>query len=183
MNYTFFYGNKSPFSNFHHARFTLYGQDFTSAEQAFMWCKAWLFGDTDVAKEILVAKTPIEAKKLGRKVGGFNETMWQAMRTRVMYMVIVAKFGQNAELWDKLSETIGTKMVEASPKDMVWGIGLSEDNARKTPEEEWRGQNLLGKMLTKYREDKIHGRVKIMSLESILQVGVATMVVNKKACC
>ena len=176
MDYTFFYDKTSPFSNFHNARFTLYGQDFTSSEQAFMWCKAWLFGDTDIAKKILVAKTPFEAKKLGRKVGGFNETMWQAMRTRVMYMVIVAKFGQNVDLWEKLESTIGTKMVEAAPKDMVWGIWLSEEDAKKTPESEWKGQNLLGKMLTKYREDKIHGKVKIMSLESILQIGVSTMV-------
>lgn len=171
MSHTFFFREQSPFSNWHKKNFELYGKTFNCGEQAMMWSKAMLFGDTNKAEEIMNTKEPRDQKKLGREVGGFDQTMWDSMQTRVMYNIMTGKF-KNADMWQHLERTKDTTMVEASPYDKIWGIGLSEYKAKQTPESQWPGQNLLGKMLTKYRNDRYRNKVKEMTLDDILEVGV-----------
>ena len=148
--YVFFW-NSTTFSQFGNSKFAIDGITYNWAEQYMMSEKARVFNDPTTLVEILVAKTPAEVKALGRKVAGFNDSTWDLHKYNVVVKGNLAKFGQNPKLLKKLLET-GTKMlVEASPYDKIWGIGLNEKQAKVTPESEWKGQNLLGKALMEVR--------------------------------
>ncbi|MBN1207220.1 MAG: NADAR family protein [Myxococcaceae bacterium] len=151
--FTFFYRKESPFSQFHPAEFVVEGKRFICAEQYMMYGKAVLFGDLEVAERILASTSPKTHKALGRKVRGFDEQVWRGERERIVYEGNRAKFTQNAELLAALLATAGTELVEASPMDRIWGVGLSAEDPRIQDPSRWRGQNLLGKVLTRLREE------------------------------
>ncbi|CAB9514600.1 Domain of unknown function (DUF1768) [Seminavis robusta] len=150
--YHFFWQSGSPFSQWHISRYVLNGVEFSCAEQGMMHGKALLFGDTEVAEQILEAKSPRKMKALGRKVRFFDHKVWNKERMRIVYENSVAKFTQNPHLLEALLNTTG-QLVEASPSDKIWGIGLVEANARNTPEKFWPGLNLLGQILTRVRDE------------------------------
>jgi len=150
-HYTFFFGPESPFSQWHPATFVLDGVLFHCAEQAMMHGKALLFGDAEVAAELLETASPRQQKALGRKVRHFSDGPWKEHRERIVHAANVAKFGQNRPLRELLLATAGTDLVEASPYDRIWGIGLAATDPRATDPTQWRGQNLLGKILTQVR--------------------------------
>ncbi|WP_433575049.1 NADAR family protein [Nocardia brasiliensis] len=125
-------------------RFTVDGARFESAEHYMMWGKAVLFGDTENAARVLAAPTPKDAKELGRQVRGFDSGVWRAHRFETVVRGNVAKFGQHAELAAYLLGTEDRVLVEASPVDRVWGIGLAADDPRAEDPAQWRGLNLLG---------------------------------------
>jgi ribA/ribD-fused uncharacterized protein len=141
-----------PFSQWHPSAFVVGGLRFTHAEQFMMYAKAMLFGDRETADRILTATTPKEQKTLGRNVRGFDEAVWVLFREGVVFTGSYAKFSQNPELRETLLATRGTTLVEASPYDRVWGIGLAEDDPRAQDRAQWRGLNLLGEALTRVRE-------------------------------
>jgi ribA/ribD-fused uncharacterized protein len=151
--YTFFYTDKSPFSQFHRCRFVVGGNTFGCAEQFMMHGKAVLFGDAEIAAKILAADQPRTHKALGRQVRNFDDAMWKREREAIVMAGNRAKFTQNPELRDKLLATRGTTLVEASPRDRIWGIGLAATDPRALDAKQWRGQNLLGKILTALREE------------------------------
>ncbi|MEV0297430.1 NADAR family protein [Nocardia sp. NPDC050710] len=126
------------------APFTVSGNTFGSAEHYMMWRKAMLFGDTETAAQVLAAEHPKQAKDLGRTVRDFDETAWNAHRFEIVVAGSVAKFGQHAELSEYLLGTGDRVLVEASPVDRIWGIGLAADDPRVADPEQWRGLNLLG---------------------------------------
>jgi len=156
--FTYFWRTESPFSQWHPAVFTLDGQTFTCAEQYMMYAKAMLFGDEAVAARILRARSPIEHKKLGRAVSGFRPDVWESRGKAIVYAGNYAKFTQNKHLLAALLATQGTTLVEASPDDRIWGVGLSEDDPAIRDRRTWRGTNGLGEVLTQLREDIIAGR-------------------------
>lgn len=92
-------------------------------------------------------------KKLGRQVAGFDQTLWEAECQRIVYEGNWAKFTQNEELLTALRATRGTTLVEASPDDRIWGVGLAEEDPRIRNRRTWRGTNWLGEILTRLRED------------------------------
>ena len=151
--YTFFWKDKSPFSNWHPSEFTLDGVKFKNTEMHMMYKKAMLFSDAETAEEILKAKHPKECKALGRKVKGFDKEIWEENCKRFVYDGNYAKFTQNQNLHKALMDTGDTKICEASPYDKIWGIGLDEKNAKITEEANWPGQNWLGEVLTALRND------------------------------
>lgn len=151
--FTFFWRQESPFSQWHPSGFVVGGARFTCAEQYMMHGKAVLFGDEEMAARILEAKTPKEHKALGRKVRGFDGARWERERERIVYEGNHAKFTQNPALLEALLATAGTELVEASPLDRIWGVGLSEEDPRIQDPATWRGLNLLGKVLTRLREE------------------------------
>jgi ribA/ribD-fused uncharacterized protein len=126
---------------------TTYG----SAEHWMMAGKARIFGDEQTRDKILAARTPAEAKKLGRLVRGFDETAWAATRFELVVEGSVAKFRQHQELLGYLLGTSNRVLVEASPVDLVWGIGLASIDEHATDPERWRGLNLLGFALMEAR--------------------------------
>jgi len=113
--------------------------------------KARLFGDEAAVEPILAARTPAEAKNLGRLVHGFDEAAWDAARFELVVRGNVAKFGQDPALRAYLLGTGNRVLVEASPRDRVWGIGLGAANERATDPAQWRGRNLLGFALMEAR--------------------------------
>lgn len=151
--YTFFWLAPSPFSQWHRAGFTLDGLHFKTAEHYMMHCKAILFGDEEKAKEILETDHPKDVKQKGKEVSGFNKKIWEDNCKRFVYDGNHAKFTQNKALLGVLISTNDTLLVEASPVDYIWGIGMDEKNARLTPQEQWPGTNWLGEILTQLRED------------------------------
>jgi ribA/ribD-fused uncharacterized protein len=148
--FTFFW--QGPFSQWHRSPFSVGGRQFSHAEQFMMYCKAALFQDLETAEKILQSATPRQQKALGRQVRGFDEAIWSLFREGVVATGSYAKFTQSAELRELLLSTQGTTLVEASPRDRVWGIGLSEDDPRAGDRSTWRGLNLLGEILTRTRE-------------------------------
>lgn len=150
MKYTFFWESDSCFSNWHAARFTHKGKTFSNSEQAFMWEKAILFGDNKTADLVLRTSNPREVKKLGRQVHPFDSVKWDKMKFDLMYEVNLSKFSQNEEMKKKL--LAGENFVEASPYDAIWGIGMKETDAGVNDPRNWKGQNLLGKVLDKVNE-------------------------------
>lgn len=154
--YTFFYKTRSPFSNWHPAIFEDEdGVEYNCTEQYMMYQKAKLFGDHETATEILDAMDPREQKALGRKVKGFVSSIWEANAKSIVYDGCKLKFTQNPHLLQKLFDTEGTLLVEASPYDKIWGIGLGEDDPRIHDPKNWQGTNWLGEILTRLRDDLI----------------------------
>ncbi|MFB7663868.1 NADAR family protein [Kitasatospora sp. NPDC056138] len=133
------------------AEFTVDGATYATAEHWMMASKARLFGDDQALPRILAARTPAEAKKLGRLVQGFDEERWATERFELVVQGNVAKFGQDDALREYLLGTAQRVLVEASPLDRLWGIGLAADNERATEPAAWRGLNLLGFALMEAR--------------------------------
>jgi ribA/ribD-fused uncharacterized protein len=151
--YTFFFTEASPFSQWYRCTFTAGGTTFHCAEQYMMHGKALLFGDAQVAAEILAADHPRQHKALGRKVKGFDDAAWRRERLAIVRAGNHAKFTQNPALRDLLLATRGTTLVEASPYDKIWGIGLAASDPRAQDAKQWKGQNLLGQILTALRDE------------------------------
>lgn len=156
--YCFFWKPPSPFSQWTASRFTLDGVEYECAEQFMMHAKALLFGDGDVARRVLATTLPARQQQLGREVRGFERERWEAARERIVHAGNRAKFTQNSDSLAALRATRGTELVEASPIDRIWGIGLSADDPRALDRAQWRGANLLGAILTRLRDELAAGR-------------------------
>lgn len=128
------------------------GKKFTSSEQAYMYNKAIFFDDELAANNILLTNSPLQAKKLGRTVKNFDELHWKASCNTMMYLAVLSKFMGNNYLRTQLLGTNKNTLAEASPTDLIWGIGLSEKDEKAGNPNNWVGNNLLGKTLMKIRE-------------------------------
>lgn len=134
------------------AEFMLDGSSFRTAEHYMMWKKAMLFEDSATAERIASAEDPGEVKALGRLVHGFDEEMWDEQRYDIVVAANTAKFGQHERLREFLLSTEERVLVEASPVDRIWGIGMNSDDPRAADPREWRGLNLLGFALMAARD-------------------------------
>lgn len=139
-------------SQWYPAEFELDGHRYASAEHFMMASKARLFGDEEAFQRILQAESPDAAKSFGRQVRGFDEPTWVEKRFELVVAGNVGKFGQNAALRQFLLETGRRVLVEASPVDRIWGIGLAKDDPGAERPSAWRGLNLLGFALMAARQ-------------------------------
>ncbi|MDT7785121.1 MAG: hypothetical protein QOF58_3540 [Pseudonocardiales bacterium] len=160
MKFLFFWGHqperdgsigKGCLSQWWPCSFVVDGRSFASAEHYMMWRKALLFSDDAVAARVLAARTPAEAKALGREVSGFDAALWTSSRLEIVVSGNLAKFGQDPLLRSYLLGTGSRVLVEASPLDRVWGIGLAADDPRASDPASWLGLNLLGEALMEVR--------------------------------
>ncbi len=159
--YLFFWGHRPQpdggvghgcLSQWWPAAFMVDGVRFRTAEHYMMWRKAMLFGDNAMAERIVAAGHPRSAKMLGRGVAGFDDRKWTDERFEIVVSGSLAKFGQHPELREWLVGTGSRVLVEASPTDRVWGIGLAASDERASDPRRWRGLNLLGFALMQARE-------------------------------
>ena len=142
---------KTCMSQWFEAGFAVDGLRYPTAEHFMMAGKARLFGDGEIAGQILAAAEPGAVKALGRKIRGFDEATWVAHRSGIVEAANLAKFSQNPALRDFLLATGEKVLVEASPVDAIWGIGLAADDARAQDPAQWPGLNLLGFALMQVR--------------------------------
>lgn len=127
--------------------FTVDGVDYGCAEQYMMAAKARLFGDHQTLAKILATTSPREHKALGRQVAGFVSETWERECLAIVVAGNRAKFSQNPDMRAALLATGDKLLVEASPLDKVWGVGLRADDPRIHDRSQWRGTNLLGEAL------------------------------------
>ena len=160
LDFVFFWGHQPPrdggvgpscMSQWWPSPFSVDGIAYPTAEHWMMAAKARLFGDAEVEARVLAARTPKQAKALGREVKPFEGERWERERFDLVVHGNVAKFGQNPHLWRYLDGTGDAVLVEASPVDRIWGIGLAEDDPRARRPREWDGLNLLGFALMEVR--------------------------------
>lgn len=129
------------------------GISFNCSEQYMMYHKALTFDDHDTAHKIIIASHPADQKALGRKVKNFNPDTWNKVARKIVYQGCFYKFTQNPDAVNYLVSTDGTLLVEASPTDVIWGIGIGGyDDLRYDPNN-WKGSNWLGEVLTRLREN------------------------------
>jgi ribA/ribD-fused uncharacterized protein len=164
-NYVFFWGDH-PFSNFSETPIVLedfimideLGQEketiLPTSEHYFMLRKALFFNDIEIAGKIIETPLPRDAKKLGRQVSGFIEEDWEKERENAMMDALRLKFSQSEEARYELLRLkyFDKSFVEASPRDRIWGIGMSEDDPSLLDTSKW-GLNLLGKCLDRVRQE------------------------------
>jgi len=161
-DYLFFWGHaqkkegvvdKSCFSQWFSSPFTANGILYPTAEHWMMAKKAELFNDAEILKEIAVAGSPAIAKELGRKVSNFDIEKWNASSYAIVVEGNKHKFSQNQALKTFLQHTGKKVLVEASPTDAVWGIGLSRNDEDALNPLKWKGTNLLGFALMEIRDE------------------------------
>ncbi|RSK37584.1 NADAR family protein [Hymenobacter metallilatus] len=160
VKYLFFWGHtskggigKEVFSQWYPAPFTLDGDTYATTEHYMMAEKARLFQDEATRQAIMQAPHPDVAKRLGRKVQRFEEARWNAARFDIVGRGNKAKFSQHPALRQFLLGTGTRVLVEASPVDAIWGIGLAQDHPQATNPAEWPGLNLLGFALMEVRSN------------------------------
>ncbi|MCW0218181.1 MAG: NADAR family protein [Prosthecobacter sp.] len=132
--------------------FTHQGVLYPTAEHFMMAGKARLFHDANMLSRILAAKSAAQAKKLGRLIQGFDELKWRHAHWDIVVQGNLAKFKQHPDLCEYLLQTNKRVLVEASPYDRIWGIGMAADDERSEKPACWKGLNLLGFALMEARE-------------------------------
>ncbi|AKA69712.1 NADAR family protein [Clostridium scatologenes] len=163
IKYLFFWGHqpstdgsitKTCLSQWWKANFVIDGYTYCCMEQYMMAEKARLFKDNETLDEIMKSSHPKQMKTLGRKVKNFDEELWIKSRYSIIVKGNDAKFTQNENLKEFLIQTKDRVLVEASPYDRIWGIGMSKDDYNIENPLYWKGLNLLGFALMEVR-DKI----------------------------
>ena len=131
-------------SQWHPARFVVGGVGYNCCEQYMMAEKARVFGDAAVLAKILASSSPRDQKAFGRKVHGFDGDVWNGVCRGIVYAGNLARFGQDDEMRRTLLATGERTIIEASPVDRIWGVGLAPDDPRAQDPSHWRGTNWLG---------------------------------------
>jgi ribA/ribD-fused uncharacterized protein len=162
LDYLFFWGHqpsrsgsiiKTCMSQWWPSVFTENGVIYKTAEQYMMAKKAQLFNDNEVFVKVLSKESPKDAKELGRQIKNFDASVWDKEKYTIVKQGNSLKFSQNAELTQFLLATKNKILAEASPVDLIWGIGLSEESKDAKNPDLWKGQNLLGFAIMEVRDE------------------------------
>ena len=147
---------KTCFSQWWESSFIVENIEYKSAEHWMMAKKAKLFNNNEIFEKIIQCKSPAEAKKLGREVKNYNDVIWLKNRFEIVKNGNLHKFSQNQKLLEFLLNTNQRIIVEASPVDPIWGIGMASDHKDVLNPEKWKGLNLLGFALMEVRDELKH---------------------------
>lgn len=165
VKFLFFWGHQRSksgeitaacFSQWWASPFVIDDVRYNTTEHWMMAQKALLFSDLEIYTQIITAKSPAEAKALGRQVRQFEEDVWNGQRSAIVMRGNLEKFRQHPDLREFLLNTKERVLVEASPVDSIWGIGLAADSERAANPRHWNGLNLLGFALMEVR-DQLRG--------------------------
>jgi ribA/ribD-fused uncharacterized protein len=136
------------YSQWHKAPMTIDGVQYNCCEQYMMHQKALTFGDLEISEEVLQTSNPKDQKGLGRQIKSFNKDKWDSVCLGIVYKGNLEKFRQNPDLLAELLSTGDRLLVEASPFDKIWGIGMAEEDPGVDDPANWKGLNLLGWSIT-----------------------------------
>lgn len=150
-------GDTDFLSNWYISSFEAGGYSYCAMEQYIAHQKALTFGDLEIAEKVMRSTDFEEMKALGRQVRNYNNRVWNGIRHIVVYEGLLAKFGQNLDLKQKLLETGEALLAEAEESDAIWGIGLSMEDEKNQDPNAWEGQNLLGFALMQVRQKLSRG--------------------------
>ncbi|MGH1518534.1 NADAR family protein [Chryseobacterium sp. JK1] len=160
IKFLFFWGHttkdevtKSCFSQWYPGKFEEEGIMYRTAEHYMMAGKAKLFNDVEMLEKILQSPSPNQVKSLGRKVKNFDPQLWEEHKYEIVKKGNILKFSQNQKFKDFLLSTGEKILVEASPYDKIWGIGMLETDRRAENPLLWQGENLLGFALMEVRDE------------------------------
>lgn len=163
---TIFFWN-GIYSQWHKSPFVVGGVQYNCAEQYMMAMKALCFYDINALGAIMKTKNPAKQKEIGRGVQVFSSEKWNEISRLVVYRANLAKFTQNEELMNELMDTRDVLIVEASPYDKIWGIGISPTDPARFDTEKWQGTNWLGEAIMQVRNDirtmKYYGKLDSLS--------------------
>ena len=126
--------------------------EYNSTEQWMMAEKARVFADQKTLEQILKSNDPKKSKELGRQIRFFDEHIWNTRKYDIVYQGNLLKFAQDESLKSFLLNTGSKILVEASPYDKIWGIGMKQDEKGVKDPSNWKGQNLLGFALMEVRK-------------------------------
>ena len=154
--YIYFWGhqgaNKKTFlSQWHDSIIVKDNVTYATAEHWMMAKKAKLFNDMDSFRKIVKSIDPREVKAMGRSIKNFNGGIWNKHKYSIIVEGNIEKFNQNPIMKEYLLSTKDSILVESSPYDKIYGIGLNESDARKVNHTQWKGENLLGFALMEVR--------------------------------
>ncbi|ANF50731.1 hypothetical protein A0O34_09435 [Chryseobacterium glaciei] len=159
IEFLFFWGHtvkeeitKACFSQWFPFQFEENGIEYKTAEHYMMAGKAKLFNDNERLEEILKSDSPNQAKNLGRKVKNFETKLWDEQKYNIVKRANFLKFSQNEKFKEFLLSTNDKILVEASPYDTIWGIGMLETDPKAENPLQWNGENLLGFALMEVRD-------------------------------
>ena len=141
------------FSNWYHCQFQTVNGRFLSTEQYFMYYKAVVFKNYELAAKIMTMSNQKDIKDAGREVTPFDADLWFDISRGIMMQGLRAKFHQNRDLYELLIGTGDKIMAESSPYDKIWGIGLAADDSHVEDVNHWNGYNFMGKLLMKLRTE------------------------------
>jgi len=158
LKFTFFWKtskgilDEGCFSQWQISHFSFNGIQYSSAEQFMMAHKAITFNDRKTLEKIMNESHPDKIKKLGRQIVNFNSNIWEKLKYSIALIGNYCKFVQNDKMKQILINTGGNIIVEASPNDKIWGVGLDETDSRIKNPNYWEGENLLGFVLMEVRD-------------------------------
>lgn len=144
--------SRHPLTQWYISAFSKMGVNFLCAEQYMMALKALVFADDLSFHKIMDESNPYECMKLGREISNFNQSTWDMFKEETVFNGNLLKFQQNEYLKDYLKSTKDKIIVEASPRDRIWGIGMEEGDAGIEDPNNWKGENLLGFILMDVRD-------------------------------
>lgn len=147
--YVFFWNG--IYSQWHPSPVKIDGKKFNCMEQWMMYNKAILFKDNEMAELIMSTDNPRLQKEYGRTVKNFDAKKWDDVAFDIVKRGNYEKFTQNKDLQKQLLDTGDRILVEASPVDRIWGIGMAQYDVGVENEKNWRGRNLLGKAITEVK--------------------------------
>jgi ribA/ribD-fused uncharacterized protein len=155
-DYVFFYG--SCYSQWAMRNILIDHVVFNCAEQYMMREKAKLFDDNYAFHKIMLSEDPADQKAWGKKVENFDKEKWEKVAKGIVYKANYAKFTQHEDWQQQLLDTGDKVIVEASPYDIIWGVGLACDDPRVEDPKNWQGTNWLGEVIMQVREDIKNGK-------------------------
>jgi len=156
--YHFFWGGN--YSQWVPAEFSFHDVDFNTAEQFMMLGKAIVSEDYETANKIMKSDDPSVQKKLGRSVKNFDESKWDLYKYEIVLLGNFLKSTQVNEYAELVPMDSDVDLfVEASPYDKVWGIKMGVSDPDHTDPKKWKGENLLGYVITDIRDLLVFGSV------------------------
>ena len=138
-----FKGKGDVLSNFFPSKFRHSGMMVNCVEQAYQYEKAMMYGCYDVASGIMKEQSAFKMWLMAKQIQ--VDDRWLKSRVRIMRGILQSRLAQDATYRQKLLCCDGI-IVEAVRGDVFWSSGLDGVDVVATPQAEWPGENVMGRL-------------------------------------